>query len=63
MDQSELIANLRERIARLEERLLGTEKALELAQKEKDNKIGNIGIVVSLIIAISSVIMHLVKKG
>lgn len=58
----DLVHSLSERIARLEERLLSSDKALELARKAMDSKWPNIAAIVSVFIAALALLMQFFKK-
>lgn len=56
------INKLSERVARLEERQLSSEKALELARKDMDSRWINIGAIASVFISLIALILQFFKR-
>lgn len=61
-NESEVINLLREKVARLEERLSSADKALTIAQSQIDSSWQHLGTVISIILATIAVMVAYFKK-
>lgn len=58
----ETICSLRERIARLEERLFSSDKALELARNVMNSQWTNIASMIAISVSVITLVMQFIRK-